>query len=172
MAVDRWVCPLLGSVVCGCTIRVAVDINEERLKLASELGATHTFNPTKTNPVEEITKLTGLGADYALETSGNTTALRQAVDSIRLRGVCGVVGAPAFGSEITLDVWGILLGRIVRGIVQGDSVPDLFIPQLIELYKQGRFPFDRLIKFYALDEINQAIEDTEKGKTVKAVIRP
>ncbi len=162
---------LLGAVVCGCAMRVVVDINDERLKMASELGATHTFNPTKTNPVEEIQKLTGLGADYALECSGNTKAFRQAVDSIRLRGVCGIVGAPAFGAEVNLDAWGILLGRIVRGIVQGDSIPDLFIPRLIELYKQGRFPFDQLVKFYTLDDINKAVGDLEHGKTIKAVLR-
>jgi aryl-alcohol dehydrogenase len=60
----------------------------------------------------------------------------------------------------------------VRGIVQGDSVPDLFIPRLIELYKQGRFPFDRLLKTYKLEGINQAVEDLKNGTIIKAVLHP
>jgi aryl-alcohol dehydrogenase len=73
---------------------------------------------------------------------------------------------------VPVDVWGLLLGRTVRGIVQGDSVPDLFIPRLIALYKQGRFPFDRLLKTYKLDQINQAVEDLKKGTVIKAVLHP
>jgi aryl-alcohol dehydrogenase len=62
-------------------------------------------------------------------------------------------------------------GRTVRGILGGDAIADLFIPKLIELYSQGRFPFDRLIKFYSFDEINQAVEDMEKGLVFKPVLR-
>ncbi|GAA0582435.1 NAD(P)-dependent alcohol dehydrogenase [Halomonas salifodinae] len=163
---------LLGAVVTGCAIRICVDPNEERLELALELGATHVIDPTKTDPVQEIKDITGgLGAQYSLETSGNLMALRQAVDSIQIMGECGMIGAPAFGSEISLDTWGLLLGRKIRGICEGDSVPDLFIPKLVELYKQGRFPFDKLITFYEFDRINEAVKDGEHGKAIKAVLR-
>ena len=66
---------------------------------------------------------------------------------------------------------GVTLSRTVRGIVEGDSVPDVFIPRLIELYDKGRFPFDRLIEFYDLDDINQAAGDAEEGTTLKPVLR-
>jgi aryl-alcohol dehydrogenase len=66
----------------------------------------------------------------------------------------------------------IMFGRTIRGIIEGDSIPDIFIPQLIELYRQGRFPIDKLITFYPLNEINQAIKDMESGKVVKPVLRP
>ena len=66
----------------------------------------------------------------------------------------------------------IMFGRSLRGIIEGDSVPDVFIPRLVELYKQGRFPFDKLISFYKLEDINKAVEDTEQGKVIKAVLRP
>ena len=62
-------------------------------------------------------------------------------------------------------------GRMVRGIVEGDSVPEVFIPHLIELHKQGRFPYDRMLKFYPFDGINQAIADSESGITIKPIIR-
>jgi len=163
---------LLGAVVVGCTKIILVDVSDERLTLAKELGATHVVNATREDPVETIRKITGPGADYTLECSGNTKAFRQAIDAVALRGVCGIVGAPAFGTEIPVDAWGILLGRTVRGIVQGDSVPDLFIPRLVELYKQGRFPFDRLLRMYRLDQINQAVDDLKKSAVIKAVLHP
>jgi aryl-alcohol dehydrogenase len=83
-----------------------------------------------------------------------------------------LIGVAPFGSRVSLDCQNILNGRTVRGIVEGDSIPDVFIPQLIDLYAQGRFPFDRMLKFYPFDQINAAAEDSERGKTIKAVIRP
>jgi len=62
-------------------------------------------------------------------------------------------------------------GKRIIGIIEGESKPDLFIPALVQLYTQERFPFDKLVKFYALDQINQAAEDSKKGVTIKPVIR-
>ena len=162
---------LLAAVVTGCATRICVDLNEERLQLARDLGATHTIIAATEDPVQRIQEITGGGARFSLETSGSLKALRQAVDSLQILGECGMIGAPAFGSEIGLDTWGLLLGRKIRGICEGDSVPDLFIPKLVELYRQGRFPFDKLLKFYPFEQINQAVEDSERGKTIKAVLR-
>jgi len=66
----------------------------------------------------------------------------------------------------------IMNGRTVKGIIEGDAIPEQFIPKLIALYKEGRFPFGRLITFYPFDEIKKAVEDMEKGKVVKPVLRP
>jgi aryl-alcohol dehydrogenase len=76
------------------------------------------------------------------------------------------------GVEVGLEMQTLLDARTVRGIMEGDCNPDLFIPKLIDLYKAGKFPFDRLIKFYELGQINEAAEDSEKGKTLKAVLKP
>jgi aryl-alcohol dehydrogenase len=98
--------------------------------------------------------------------------LRQAIDALAIRGTCGIVGAPALGTEANFDVNGVMTaGKRIIGIIEGDSKPDLFIPALVELYQQGRFPFDKLVKFYTLDQINQAAEDSEKGITIKPIIR-
>jgi len=163
---------ILGAVVCGCTPIIAVDINPERLRLAREFGATFAIDSDKTDPVEEILKITGTGVEYSLECVGIPKVLRQAVDALGRAGLCGLIGVAPMGSEVSLDMHSILNGRTVRGIVEGDSIPDIFIPQLIELYRQGRYPFDRMIKFYPLDQINRAVEDTEKGRVLKAVVRP
>jgi aryl-alcohol dehydrogenase len=162
---------VMAAVVAGCTTIIAIDINAERLQIAKELGATHIINPGETNPVEAIQQITDSGVNYSLETTGLPQVFRQAVDSLTLLGVCGLIGAAPLGTEAIFDMNTILFGRTIRGIIEGDSIPDIFIPQLIELYLQGRFPFDRLITFYNLEQINQAAADSEQGRTIKAVLR-
>ena len=162
---------VMAAKVAGCTKIIIVDIKPNRLEVAKEFGATHILNGTSCDPMEEIIKLTGRGVDYALETSGNPVAFKQAVMSIGTGGVCGIVGAPPMGVEVGIDVNYIIWNRTIRGIVEGESTSDIFIPRLIELYKQDKFPFDKLIRFYELDQINQAAEDSEKGITLKPVLR-
>lgn len=163
---------VMGAVVANCTTIISVDIKANRLKLATELGATHVINAAEVNPVEKIMELTGgKGVSYMLETSGNAQVLEGAIYTLGLGGVGGIVGAPAMGVKVPLDVNFLLFGRTLRGIIEGDSNSDVFIPRLIELYKQGKFPFDKLIKFYSLDEINQAAADSEGGSTLKPVMK-
>ncbi|MCA1728320.1 MAG: NAD(P)-dependent alcohol dehydrogenase [Actinobacteria bacterium] len=162
---------IMAAKVAGCTTIIGVDIKPNRLELAKEFGATHVINGTETNTVEEIQDITGVGADFTIETTASPQVFRQAVDSLTLLGVCGLVGAAALGTEATFDMNGILFGRTIRGIVEGDSIPDIFIPRLIDLYVQDRFPFDRLIEFYDLEDINKAAEDSENGEVFKPVLR-
>lgn len=163
---------IMAATVARAATIIAVDINAERLALARELGATHTIDASKENPTEAIMKITGSGVDFVLEATGRPAVIRQAVESLAPRGVCGIVGASPGGSEMTLDVLHIMTaGRTVRGIVEGDADPQTFVPALIELYRAGRFPFDKLIKYYPFAEINRAIEDSENGTVVKAVVR-
>jgi len=162
---------IMAALVSGSTMIIAVDVNDRRLKAAKRFGATHTINSAKTDPVEEIQRITGIGVDYSLECTGIPGVLRQAFDSLCMGGKCGLIGAAPAGAEVGLNMQNILNGRTLIGVVEGDSVPDVFIPQLIELYRQGRFPFDRMMTFYPFDQINQAAADSEKGKALKAVLR-
>ena len=163
---------LLGALVSGCTTAIAVDIHPERLAVAKELGATHTINSTETDPVEAILELTDGGPNFSLECVGNPAVFRQAVDVLPLLGVCGLLGVVPPGTEVSLNMDLIMNGRTVRGIIEGDAIPDLFIPKLIELYRQGRFPFDKIMKFYPFKEINKAVEDMEQGRVIKPVLKP
>ncbi|NLT65142.1 MAG: NAD(P)-dependent alcohol dehydrogenase [Acidobacteria bacterium] len=163
---------IMAAVVCGCTRIIGVDVLDERLKLAKEFGATDIINSAKVNPVEEIQKMTGGGIEFSLECTGIPKVFRQAVDALMIGGTCGLIGVAPNGVDVSLEMQTILNGRTVKGIVEGDCISDIFIPQLIDLYKQGRFPFDRLLKFYSLDQINEAAEDSEKGRALKAVLKP
>jgi aryl-alcohol dehydrogenase len=162
---------VLAAVVCGCTTIIAVDINPDRLEMAKKLGATHTVNANEVDPVAAILDITGGGAEFSLECCGSPEVLRQAVDVLPRLGVCGLLGVVPPGTEVALDMDLIMNGRTVMGILGGDAIADLFIPKLIELYSQGRLPFDRLITFYPFGEINQAVEDMEKGRVIKPVLR-
>jgi aryl-alcohol dehydrogenase len=163
---------IMAAAVAGATTIVAVDVKPARLDIARELGATHVVNAAEQDAVEEVRAITGGGADFAIESTGVASVLRQAVDASAPMSVTGVIGAPALGTEVNLDINDILIfGRSVRGIVEGDSVPDIFIPRLIELWRQGRFPVDRLMSMYDLDDIDRAAHDAEEGRVVKAVVR-
>jgi len=163
---------IMAAQAVGATTIVAIDIVPSRLELAKELGATHAINSKKTNPVEAIRDITGGGVDCSLDTSGNPRVLHQAIEALGSLGTCGVVGAPPLGTEVSFDVNNLMLpGKAIRGILEGESVPEIFIPQLIELNAQGRFPFEKLTRFYNLDQINQAAQDSEKGDTLKPIIR-
>ena len=162
----------MAAVVAGASPIIAVDLLESRLALARELGATHTVNPSACHPSEDVVRLTGVGVDFALEATGIPSVIRQAVESLAPRGVCGILGAAPAGSEMTLDVLHLMTaGRTLRGIVEGDANPKAFIPTLIDLYRDGRFPFDKLIRFYPFERVNEAIQDSESGRVVKAVVR-
>lgn len=163
---------VMAARLVGCTTIIAVDMNPARLQLALELGATHVIDARNQDVVEAIKALTaGEGVQYSLECTALPKVLRQAVESLRLTGVCGLIGAAALGTDAQLDMNSILFGRTLRGIIEGDSVPDIFIPQLIELWRLGSFPFDRLISFYPFEEIEQAVQDSEQGRVLKAVLR-
>lgn len=152
---------VMGAVIAGCTTIVAVDLNDGRLELALELGATHSVNPGRDDPVNRIRELTaGRGLDFSIDTTAVPSVLRSAVDVLAVGGVCGSVGGAAPGSQVNLDMESLLFGRTVKGIIEGDSVPRTFIPRLVQLQQQGRFPFEKLIRLYPLHDINRAVEDS------------
>ncbi len=162
---------ILGAVIAGCTKIIAIDLMSDRLELAKELGATHIINPKDANPVDVIMNITETGANYTLECVGNPSILRQAVDSLGPMGVCGQVGAVAPETEVTLNMDLIMNGRTIKGIIEGNAIPDLFIPVLIDLYVQGKLPYDRFVKYYSFEDINKAVEDMEKGLVIKPILK-
>ncbi|MEN5208514.1 NAD(P)-dependent alcohol dehydrogenase [Stenotrophomonas terrae] len=163
---------VMAARVAGATTIIAIDVVPSRLALATELGATHVINSREVDVIEAVRGITGGGVEYALESTGRPEVLEQGIAALAGLGVIGVVGAPKLGTKAEFDINDLLLGgRSIRGIVEGDSVPKVFIPQLVQLYQQGRFPFDKLVKFYPLEQINQAAEDSTKGITLKPILK-
>ena len=162
---------VMAARVAGCATIIGVDIKPARLELAKELGATHVINGADEDSVEGIKEITGGGANYSFETTASPAVFRQAVDCLTRLGTCGLVGAAAVGTEASIDISTLLLyGHRIQGIIEGDAIPGVFIPRLLELYVQGRFPFDKLVSFYELEQINDAAEDSENGEALKAIL--
>ncbi|WP_327319877.1 NAD(P)-dependent alcohol dehydrogenase [Streptomyces sp. NBC_01235] len=162
---------VMAAALTPATTIIAVDKVAERLALAKELGATHTVDAGQAALGEAIAEITGgQGADGIVETTGSTAVLRQGVDALAARGTLVVVGAPPFGTEVALDVNGLLGGKQVVGLTLGDAETQSFIPALVKLVKEGRLPLDRLIGTYAFADIDQAVRDMTAGKTIKPVL--
>lgn len=163
---------IMAARLVGATVIIGVDLNDDRLALAKELGATHVINGREGKAAPAVQQLIEGGVNFALETTGLPSVIRDAVESLAPHGVCGLLGATPVTEEMTLNVAQLMTaGRTIRGIIEGDSVPDIFIPALIELYRQGRFPFDKLVRYYPFEAINDAISDSENGRAIKAIVR-
>ncbi len=162
---------IMAARLSGAATVVALDTLPLRLDLAQELGATHVINGATEDTFARIRDIAPQGLNYVIDTTGHLGIIKEAVNHLTPRGVCALVNT-AKGADAQVNILQMVLGgRTVRGVHQGDSNPDLFIPTMIDLYKQGRFPFDKLIRFYEFADINQAVDDMEAGVAIKPVIR-
>jgi aryl-alcohol dehydrogenase len=163
---------VMAARLTPATKIIAVDKVAARLKLAEDLGATHSVDTTDTDFAEAVADITGgRGVDGVVETTGAVPVLRAGVDALAARGTAVIVGAPAFGSEVPLDVNHMIAGRTVTGLTLGDSETQTLIPVLVDLVTSGRMPIDRLIRHYAFEDIGQAVGDVISGETIKPVLR-
>lgn len=162
---------VLAAALTPAALIIAVDVVPARLDLARELGATHTVNGAEEDIGAALAKITGgAGVDAGIETTGVPAVQRAAVDALAYRGTLQVIGAQ-FGADFATPATGLLKGRAVHGVVEGGSDIYTFLPALIGLYRAGRFPIDRLVRQYPLDQIDQAAADSHHGSTVKPVLR-
>lgn len=161
---------IMAAKIAGCQQIFAVDVHDSRLQLALELGATHALNGKKVDVVKEVKQAANGGTHYAVETTGVPPVVRQCLHALRPLGQAAIVGVTP---EMNIDVHNDLMaeGKSMIGVIEGDSVPRVFIPKLVEYYKAGKFPFDRLVKFYSFDQINEAFEDSANGSTVKPILK-
>jgi aryl-alcohol dehydrogenase len=156
---------VMAARLVGADPIIGIDIRPKRLALARELGATHTVEVRRTmNLGRSIAALTGGGMDYVVDTAGDASLANLACKLLNPGGRLALLTAGS-GPHNLPD------GREVLHVIQGDAVPQQFIPYLIKLHGKGAFPFDRLITFYPFWEINRAIADSRSGKTIKPVLR-
>ncbi|MFD0862064.1 NAD(P)-dependent alcohol dehydrogenase [Sungkyunkwania multivorans] len=162
---------IMAAKNAGCAEIIAVDINSDRLQLAKKLGAIHIINSEEKDAPDMIEEITTLGVDYAVEATGVKAVAEMAFRTLANRGTLAVVGAPKGGTEYAFDANELInTGKKVVGVVEGDSIVKVFIPRLITLYQQGRFPFDELVEYYAFEDINKAVTDMEDGKVIKPIL--
>ncbi len=151
---------------------VAVDLVPARLELARELGATHTVDPATENVAEAIAEATGgRGLGSAIDTTAVPAVVRTAVDALGIRGTCAIVGAPPQGTEVSFEVQSLLPGKRIVGVTLGDGEPETLIPQLVALHRAGKLPLEKLVRHYALADLDAAAHDMHTGTTIKPVVR-
>jgi len=162
---------LLGARIAGCSTMIVVEPQEGRRALATQLGATHVLDG-QGDVVGAVRAILPEGADIVLDTSGFMPVVQQSVNMIANLGRIGLLGVPSsLDAALSVPIlqW-LTQGGTVRGIVEGDSDPAVFLPELIAHHKAGRLPIETFSKTYCLDDINQAIDDTQHGKCIKAVL--
>lgn len=163
---------LLGARAVDAGTVVVVEPNAARRALALELGASHVINPKETADVlGKLKELTGGGVNYAIDTTGIPAVIGVAVETLLPNGMLGLIGVPPPDATLPAN----LMSMLVRGvgakyIVEGDADPQEFIPRMVGWYQAGKFPFDRLIKKFPFEQINEAAHATETGQVIKPVV--
>lgn len=165
---------VLGAKIADCARILAVEPNPARRDLALALGATDTLDPSGIDDVPAAIRdlLGAVGADFSIECTGIPIVATAAVHSLAPRGTAALVGAMPHGAEYRFDAIKVMTeGLTIRGVIEGESRPEEFLPRLIALHREGRFPFERMIRHYAFADINAAMAASERGEVVKAVLR-
>jgi alcohol dehydrogenase len=163
---------LLGAIAAGARRVVAVDLSDDKLGLARQLGATDTFNPASRTAIEEIRSATQGGVEFAFEMAGSVRAMDLAYRITRRGGTTVTAGLPPPDQSFALPQVN-LVGeeRTVKGSYIGTCVPGRDLPRYIELYRRGRLPVDRLMSGrLRLDEINAGFDRLREGKAVRQVV--
>ena len=161
---------VMAARLAGASSIVAVDLDESRLERAQHFGATHIVRGDEEDLGRRVAEAAGAGISHALDTTAAPEVISAAIDSVRPTGSLGLVGVGS--RDVTLGRAALTMGKTIMGILEGDVVPQLFIPRLIDLWQKGLFPFDELIATYPLDDINRAEQDAASGATVKPVLLP
>jgi aryl-alcohol dehydrogenase len=164
---------VMGGKIARCHPIIVVEPVKERRELALELGATHVIDPTSgDDTVEAIRAIVPRGVDYAVDTSAVVKVLEDVLAAVARHGQVVMLGVPHNPEAVLpLSILGFLAnGVTLKGVIEGDTLPDEFIPELYAWYEEGKLPLDKLITTYDFEAINTAIEDQLAGKAIKPVL--
>jgi alcohol dehydrogenase len=163
---------LLGAVAAGARSVMAVDLSDDKLGLARQLGATETFNAGISDAAEAIRAATNGGVEYAFEMAGSVRAMDLAYKITRRGGATVTAGLPPPTHTFNIPQVNLVAEeRTVKGSYVGTCVPTRDIPRYIELYRRGRLPVDRLMSSHIkLDDINLGFDLLHEGKAVRQIV--
>jgi aryl-alcohol dehydrogenase len=166
---------VLGAVVSGCATIIVADRTASSLELARSLGATDVIDTTReTDLAKAIRARLPRGANFIVDAVGVPAITEASLGGLASLGTLALVAVAPPGKKLQVPWFDptMLRGVSIHGVIEGDSNPDTFIPQLIELHRQGRFPFDKMTRVYPFEKINDAIEDHHAGKAIKPILEP
>lgn len=163
---------VLGGVIAGCSTIILIEPQAERRAIGLLLGATRVVDPAAGDTAEAVRAIIPAGVNNVVDTSGHEGAIAAAIGMLAPKGALGLVGVPGT-LEALLHVpiiAAITYGYTVKGIIEGDSDPDVFLPELVAHREAGRLPIDKFTKTYKFSQINEAIADAHHGRCIKAVL--
>jgi len=162
---------IMAARICGAATIIAVDTRPERLDLALRLGATHVIDAREGDSAGRIRALRPDGVRFSLETSASVEGFQSALDCLAKRGTCGIVAVPQLGAPFSFRPIPLLAGRRLLGIIEGDAVPDLFIPRLLDWYRAGLLPLEAMSGYFDFADIARALAASRDGGVVKPILR-
>jgi NDMA-dependent alcohol dehydrogenase len=164
-----------GARIAGAGEIIAIDMNETKLQMAKEFGATATVNASQADPVSQVMEMTAQrGADVAFEVIGLQQTIDQTITMVRRGGQAILVGVPKMDAMVTLPAFfGVVLAeKTIKGCWYGSSNVQKDVPKLIDLYKKGDLKLDELIsRTISLDEVNEAFDAMKTGEVARSVIQ-
>ncbi|KAF2762618.1 GroES-like protein [Pseudovirgaria hyperparasitica] len=168
---------IMAANIAGVKTIIGVDRVESRMQLAKELGATHTINTSSFSPespqdfAEAVQKIDKNGPTITVDTTGVVDLIHQAYDLTRAQGKIVPLGMVPPGSKLNIDITDMVVtGKKIMGTIEGDAVPDVWIPKMIQWWREGQLPFDRLIKVFKAEDFEEAVHQMHTGETVKPII--
>ena len=164
---------IAGSRLAGAHTIIAIDIDDRKLELARQFGATHTINARSADPVEGVRALTGgNGVNVAIEAVGNPVTFEQAFYSRDHAGTVVLVGVPTPEMKIELPLLEVFgRGGSVKSSWYGDCLPSRDFPMFIDLYLQGRLDLDRFVsETIGIGDVEEAFHKMERGEVLRSVV--
>jgi S-(hydroxymethyl)glutathione dehydrogenase / alcohol dehydrogenase len=164
---------LMACVVRGAVTIIAVDTSASRREIAGSVGATHLIDPADGDVAKQVRAVTGRrGADIVFEAVGRSATIDTAIKATRRGGTTCVVGAATPGDNLSLSGYDLFMdAKTLIGCQYGSVVPWRDFPMLLDLWRGGRLPLDKLVtRRVALDEVNGAFDDLTAGRGIRTVI--
>ncbi|PNP54027.1 hypothetical protein THARTR1_05234 [Trichoderma harzianum] len=163
---------LMAARALGVEQVIAIDIVDEKLQMATSLGASHTINSSTPPDIKEgIRSIFPDGVDMIVEATGVAILAETSVKALAHGGTLALVGAFPPEADIKINALDLLVScKKIVGVIEGSTNPHEMIPRLVELYKQGKFPVEKLSKVYPAEHLDQALEDLKTGKVIKPVL--
>jgi S-(hydroxymethyl)glutathione dehydrogenase / alcohol dehydrogenase len=158
--------------LAGADPIVAVDMRPDKLALAGQLGATHSVHAGPgSDAAGTVRELTGGGVDYAFEAIGLERAIREAWEAVRPGGTVVVLGLPPKGSTLTIDTWGFIYEKSLKGCLLGSAQIEVDIPRILDLYRAGELKLDELVsRRITLAELPEAFARLRSGEAVRQLV--
>ncbi|OQO14448.1 hypothetical protein B0A48_01325 [Cryoendolithus antarcticus] len=167
---------IMAAKIQGSRIIIGVDRVQSRLELAKELGATHVVDGSALKEGQSLTDAIkalseDLGPTVVIDTTGAPPLIQAGFDSARNKGRVIQVGSSPFDFNMSINMFAFMMrGVTFSGAIEGQAYPPEFVPKMVQWYRDGKFPVDKLVKFMAVDKFEQALEEMHSGKTIKPIL--